>query len=100
MLIIDFDVHHGNGTQHSFYDDRSVLYMSTHRYPFFPGTGWYDEVGEMEGRGFTVNVPLSNGMDDVDYIHVFREIILPVSRLFRPEIVLVSAGFDIHKNDP
>jgi acetoin utilization deacetylase AcuC-like enzyme len=100
VLIIDFDLHHGNGTQHSFYNDPSVLYMSTHQYPFFPGTGWYSEVGEKEGKGYTVNVPLASGMDDADYVHVFERIILPVSRLFQPEMVLVSAGFDIHRNDP
>jgi|WetSurMetagenome_2_1015567.scaffolds.fasta_scaffold57212_2 acetoin utilization deacetylase AcuC-like enzyme len=100
ILIVDFDLHHGNGTQHSFYDDPSVLYISTHQYPFYPGTGWYDEVGEKDGKGYTINIPLSGGMGDTDYTYVFREIILPVSRLFRPEMVLVSAGFDIHRSDP
>jgi acetoin utilization deacetylase AcuC-like enzyme len=100
VLIIDFDLHHGNGTQHSFYGDASVLYMSTHQYPYYPGTGWYDEIGQGEGKGYTVNLPLSYGMNDADYVHLFREVIVPVSRLFKPEIVLVSAGFDIHRSDP
>ncbi len=100
VLIVDFDLHHGNGTQHSFYDSPSVLYVSTHQYPYFPGTGWYDEVGEKEGKGYTVNVPLTYGMDDADYVHIFRELIGPLSRLYQPEIVMVSAGYDIHKSDP
>ena len=100
VMIVDFDLHHGNGTQHSFYDDPAVLYLSTHQYPYYPGTGWFDEVGEKEGKGYTINVPMTYGMNDADYIHVFEEIVVPVSRLFRPEIVLVSAGFDIHRDDP
>jgi acetoin utilization deacetylase AcuC-like enzyme len=100
VLIVDFDLHHGNGTQHSFYDAPSVLYVSTHQYPYYPGTGWYTEVGEKEGEGYTVNVPLTYGMADVDYLDVFREIVRPLSRLYRPEIVMVSAGYDIHKIDP
>ena len=100
ILIVDFDLHHGNGTQHSFYDDRTILYVSTHQYPFYPGTGWYDEVGRGEGKGYTVNIPMSYGMNDADYFHAFREIVGPVSRQFKPEIVLVSAGFDIHGSDP
>ncbi|MGD0229321.1 MAG: histone deacetylase [Syntrophorhabdales bacterium] len=99
-LIVDFDLHHGNGTQHSFYGDSAVLYMSTHQYPYYPGTGWYDELGEGQGKGYTINIPLGYGMNDADYLHVFREVVVPVSRLFRPEIVLVSAGFDIHGSDP
>lgn len=100
ILVVDFDLHHGNGTQHSFYGDSTILYMSTHQYPYYPGTGWYDEVGEGEGRGYTVNAPLSYGSGDADYIHVFREAFVPIARLFKPEVVLVSAGFDIHRNDP
>jgi acetoin utilization deacetylase AcuC-like enzyme len=100
VLVVDFDLHHGNGTQHSFYDDPSVLYISTHQYPFYPGTGWYDEVGEGDGKGYTINIPMTPGMDDMDYYRVFDDVIRPASRLFRPEVVLVSAGYDIHKNDP
>ena len=100
ILIVDFDIHHGNGTQHSFYNDRTVLYVSTHQYPYYPGTGWYDEVGAGDGKGYTVNIPFSYGMHDADYLHAFTEIVGPVSRQFKPEIVLVSAGFDIHGSDP
>ena len=100
VMIVDFDLHHGNGTQHSFYDNPSVLYLSTHQYPYYPGTGWFDEVGEKEGKGYTINVPMTHGMNDADYIHVFEEVVVPLSRLFGPEIVLVSAGFDIHRDDP
>ncbi|MCX5805741.1 MAG: histone deacetylase [Proteobacteria bacterium] len=100
ILIVDFDIHHGNGTQHSFYHDSKILYFSTHEYPYYPGTGWYEEVGENEGKGYTVNVPLSQGMGDPDYSYVFKEVLLPIADLFKPEIVLVSAGFDTHYNDP
>jgi acetoin utilization deacetylase AcuC-like enzyme len=100
ILIVDFDLHHGNGTQHSFYEDASVLYVSTHQYPYYPGTGWYTEVGQKEGKGYTVNIPFNYGMNDADYIYAFRQIVVPVGHLFKPEIVLVSAGFDIHLNDP
>jgi acetoin utilization deacetylase AcuC-like enzyme len=100
VLIVDFDVHHGNGTQTSFYDDPSVLYVSTHRYPFYPGSGWYTEVGRNGGEGYTINVPMSYGMGDADYAYVFSTIIAPAARLFGPEIILVSAGFDVHNRDP
>ncbi len=100
VFIVDWDLHHGNGTQHSFYNDSDVLYFSTHQYPYYPGTGWYDEVGSGEGKGYTINVPMSAGMGDADYVHVFEEIVLPVARKWKPEIILVSAGFDIHRNDP
>jgi acetoin utilization deacetylase AcuC-like enzyme len=100
ILIVDFDLHHGNGTQHSFYKDSSVLYFSTHQYPYYPGTGWYDETGEEGGRGFTVNVPLTYGMGDDDYMYIFREVLVPLADLYKPEIILVSAGFDTHYNDP
>ena len=100
ILIVDFDVHHGNGTQHSFYGDPSVLYISAHQYPHYPGTGWYEEIGQGEGKGYTINVPLSYGTNDADYLYVFREVVVPVAGLFKPEIVLVSAGFDTHRNDP
>ncbi len=100
VFIVDWDLHHGNGTQHSFYGDSDILYLSTHQYPYYPGTGWYDEIGSGQGKGYTINVPLSYGMDDADYAHVFEEIVLPVARKWKPEIILVSAGFDIHHNDP
>jgi len=100
VLIVDWDLHHGNGTQHSFYDDSDVLYFSTHQHPYYPGTGWYDEIGSGKGKGYTINVPLSHGMGDADYVHVFQEIVTPVARAWKPEIILVSAGFDIHRSDP
>jgi len=100
ILIVDFDLHHGNGTQHSFYKDASVLYFSTHQYPYYPGTGWYEEVGDGEGKGFTVNVPLSYGMNDADYAYIFTEVLLPIADRYKPECVLVSAGFDNYYNDP
>ncbi len=100
ILIVDFDLHHGNGTQHSFYSDPTVLYFSTHQFPYYPGTGWYEEAGDGSGKGYTINAPLSYGMNDDDYHFVFREILLPVADLFKPEMVLVSAGFDTYYNDP
>ena len=101
VLIVDWDVHHGNGTQHSFYDEPKVLYFSTHRYPFFyPGTGGAREVGKGEGEGFTVNVPLPSGCGDSDYADAFNLILKPIALEYRPQLVLVSAGFDIHYADP
>jgi acetoin utilization deacetylase AcuC-like enzyme len=100
ILVVDFDLHHGNGTQHSFYKDSEILYFSTHEYPYYPGTGWYEEVGADEGKGYTVNVPLTHGMGDADYSYAFKEVLLPIADLYKPEIVLVSAGFDTHYNDP
>jgi acetoin utilization deacetylase AcuC-like enzyme len=100
VLIVDFDVHHGNGTQHIFEDDPRVLYVSSHEYPFYPGTGAIDEVGEGEGRGFTVNLPMPAGLGDGDYAAVFREVVEPIGRAFAPELVLVSAGFDAYVDDP
>jgi acetoin utilization deacetylase AcuC-like enzyme len=100
VMIIDFDVHHGNGTQEIFYDDPRVLYVSSHAYPFYPGTGALDEVGEGPGAGFTVNLPLPDGMGDEDFARLYRTIVEPVGRAFDPELVLVSAGFDAARADP
>ncbi|MCX8022286.1 MAG: histone deacetylase [Syntrophorhabdaceae bacterium] len=100
MLVVDFDLHHGNGTQHSFYRDPEILYFSTHQYPYYPGTGHYTEIGEGRGKGYTVNVPLSYGMGDADFIYIFEELLVPISDRYKPEFVLVSAGFDTHINDP
>jgi acetoin utilization deacetylase AcuC-like enzyme len=100
ILIVDFDLHHGNGTQHSFYRDSKILYFSTHQYPYYPGTGWYEEVGDGEGEGYTVNIPFSYGMGDDDHVYAFREVLVPLSDLYKPEIILVSAGFDSYYNDP
>jgi len=100
VAVIDFDVHHGNGTQEAFYRDRRVLFVSSHQFPFYPGTGDLDEVGEGDGRGFTVNLPMPAGMGDGDYRRAYREIVEPIGRVFDPELVLVSAGFDAYRDDP
>ena len=100
VAILDYDVHHGNGTQWIFYDDPRVLYVSTHQYPFYPGTGAAGETGTDTGLGFTVNFPLEAGATDADLDLVYREGAIPVVRQFRPEIILVSAGFDAHERDP
>jgi acetoin utilization deacetylase AcuC-like enzyme len=100
VLIVDWDVHHGNGTMHSFYDTDGVLYFSVHQYPHYPGTGRIDEIGRGVGQGYTVNVPLYGGQGDEEYLFVFREILVPVVREYNPELILVSAGFDTHRNDP
>ncbi len=100
VMIVDWDVHHGNGTQDAFYQDRSVLYVSTHQYPFYPGTGALHEAGAGEGEGFTVNIPLPAGCGDAEYLRVFREIVAPIGEKLRPDWILVSAGFDPHQRDP
>jgi acetoin utilization deacetylase AcuC-like enzyme len=100
VAIVDYDVHHGNGTQHIFESDPSVLYVSTHQYPYYPGTGAADEVGRERGAGFTVNLPLEVGAVDDDYQTAFREVIVPVMLQFVPDLVMVSAGFDAHERDP
>ena len=100
ILIIDFDVHHGNGTQKVFYTSPEVLYLSVHQSPHYPGTGSIDEVGKEEGEGFTVNVPMPPGMGDAEYLRVFSDVVVPVGQEFAPELVLVSAGFDAHGDDP
>jgi acetoin utilization deacetylase AcuC-like enzyme len=101
VAILDYDVHHGNGTQEMFYDDPSVLYLSVHRAPpFYPRTGSVDEVGDGDGTGFTINVPLSAGATDADYLEVFERIFAPVLEAFDPELLLLSAGFDAHAFDP
>jgi acetoin utilization deacetylase AcuC-like enzyme len=100
IAIVDYDVHHGNGTQHSFYADRDVLFISSHQYPYYPGTGAPGEIGSGSGKGFTVNLPLDAGATDADYDRVFQQIALPILRAYNPELVLISAGFDAHQNDP
>ena len=100
VLIIDWDLHHGNGTQHSFEDDPSILYFSTHQYPYYPGSGSFSESGRGKGEGFTVNVPLSMGYGDGEYVGIFEKIFKPIALEFGAEIILVSAGFDIYMGDP
>ena len=101
ILIVDWDVHHGNGTQNSFYSDPRVLYFSTHRYGFFyPGSGGATEVGSGKGEGFTINAPLESGSGDSAYGNIFERILKPIALEYRPQLILVSAGFDIHYDDP
>lgn len=99
ILIVDWDVHHGNGTENIFYGDPRVLYFSVHQSPFYPGTGHIEDVGWGEGQGFNVNVPLPGGMGDTAYRYVFEEVLLPIARQFKPELILVSAGQDCHFAD-
>ncbi len=100
ILIVDWDVHHGNGTQHTFYDDPTVLFFSTHQFPHYPGTGRSTETGRGEGNGLTVNVPMSGGQGDDEYRQVFQEVLMPAADQFKPDCVLISAGFDAHRDDP
>lgn len=100
ILIIDWDVHHGNGTQNAFYDDDSVFYFSIHQFPHYPGTGRESEKGNSSGTGYTLNVPVSAGSGDKDYIKIFKEILKPAALLFEPDFILISAGFDAHLSDP
>ena len=100
VAVVDWDVHHGNGTQEMFWTDPHVLYVSTHQSPFYPGTGDADEVGNGSGQGYTVNVPLAAGAGDAVYARAFERVILPVVESYAPELVLVSAGFDASARDP
>jgi acetoin utilization deacetylase AcuC-like enzyme len=100
VMIIDWDLHHGNGTQELFYQSPHVLYASVHQYPFYPGTGAVSEIGAGKGAGFTINAPLPAGCDDQEYLRVFDELFMPLGRRFKPEFVLVSAGYDCHGRDP
>lgn len=100
VLIVDWDVHHGNGTQDAFFETDEVLFCSVHQWPLYPGTGAASERGVGRGAGYTINVPLAPGADDDAYINMFDQVILPAASAFRPQIVLISAGFDAHANDP
>lgn len=100
VTILDWDVHHGNGTQDIFYTDGDLLYLSAHQSPFYPGTGAIREAGEGEGRGFTANVPLPPGSGEDVYAAAFAGVFLPILREYRPEVLLVSAGYDAHADDP
>jgi acetoin utilization deacetylase AcuC-like enzyme len=100
VLIVDWDVHHGNGTEEIFYEDPRVLYFSTHQSPFYPGTGAVGSVGRGEGEGYTLNVPLYAGQGDSTFVRIFEDLLLPVANAFRPRFILVSAGFDAHRADP
>ena len=100
VLIVDWDVHHGNGTQHTFEDDPSVLYISLHQYPYYPGTGAVSETGTGRGSGATLNCPMPAGAEDSDYEAAFTTQVLPAITEFKPDVVLISAGFDAHRSDP
>lgn len=100
VLIVDWDVHHGNGTQHAFYDDPSVLFFSTHQYPHYPGTGRASETGGKGAEGTTINVPMEGGEGDAEYQKVFEQVLIPAADAFQPECVFISAGFDAHRDDP
>lgn len=100
VAVVDYDVHHGNGTQWIFYEDPRVMYVSFHQYPFYPGTGAATETGRGKGEGFTVNAPFEAGGTDDDWMRVMSEAVIPILRQFKPEILLVSAGFDAHELDP
>lgn len=100
VLILDWDVHHGNGTQHIFEERRDVLFMSLHEFPLYPGTGALHEVGRGDGQGFTLNVPCPAGFRDEDYVHALRQLLVPVAAEFQPNLVFISAGFDAHDADP
>ena len=100
VAVVDYDVHHGNGTQWTFYDEPRVLYLSLHQYPFYPGTGAAGDVGSGRGAGRTVNVPLAAGAGDADYGLVFEQAVTPILEAFAPELLLLSAGYDAHARDP
>jgi acetoin utilization deacetylase AcuC-like enzyme len=100
VFIVDFDVHHGNGTQHVFEEDDTVFYFSTHQYPHYPGTGGLMEKGRGKGAGFTANYPMAAGSGDKEYFMVYSDILPGLIRKFEPDILLVSAGYDIHGGDP
>ncbi|MDX2167452.1 MAG: histone deacetylase [Deltaproteobacteria bacterium] len=100
VMVVDWDVHHGNGTQHAFSRQPGVLFVSTHRWPFYPGTGAIDEIGERDGRGYTVNLPFPGGFGDIEYAEAFERIVVPLALEYEPQCILISAGFDPHRRDP
>lgn len=100
FMIMDWDVHHGNGTQDIFYEDPTVLYFSTHQMPLYPGTGYIEEIGKGEGKGYTVNLPLLAETSGNNYEKIFDDLFFPLAKEFKPEIILVSAGQDAHFSDP
>ena len=100
VLIVDWDVHHGNGTEDIFYSSHNVLYFSTHQFPFYPGTGSVKSMGAGAGAGYTMNVPLRSGQGDDQYLRIYEDLLVPVAREYQPQFILVSAGFDPHREDP
>jgi acetoin utilization deacetylase AcuC-like enzyme len=100
VMIYDWDIHHGNGTQHAFYDMSEVLYVSSHQYPYYPGTGALNETGSGAGAGHTVNIPLPGGQGDADYLLLIERVLAPLARAYKPQLIIVSAGYDIYEGDP
>lgn len=100
ILIIDWDIHHGNGTQNTFYEDNTVFYFSMHQYPFYPGSGRENETGKGKGEGFTLNIPLISGCNEGEYIRKFEQALKKIEYIFKPDVILISAGFDAHELDP
>jgi acetoin utilization deacetylase AcuC-like enzyme len=100
IAIVDIDVHHGNGTQSAFYEDATVLFVSSHQYPYYPGTGAAHETGAGAGTGFTLNIPLAAGAQDADYLRAYETLVIPALERFKPDLLLVSAGYDAHERDP
>ncbi len=100
IFVFDWDVHHGNGTQHIFEEDPNVLYVSTHQFPFYPGTGDFGEEGEGRGRGTTLNIPMPAGCGDAEYVGVVERLVVPAAMGFAPDLIIVSCGFDAHRDDP
>lgn len=100
VAIVDWDLHHGNGTQNAFYETDEVLFISAHQYPHYPGSGAIRETGIGAGEGYTVNVPLAAGAGDLEYVTVFHSLVAPIIEAYRPDLILVSAGFDAHESDP
>lgn len=100
VLIVDWDLHHGNGTQNAFYDTDKVLYFSTHQFPFYPGTGRATDIGRGRGTGYTINVPLPAGLEDFSYCTIFNNLLAPIARQYKPQLIILSAGYDIHMHDP
>ena len=100
IFIFDWDVHHGNGSQHSFYSDPSIYYSSTHQYPFYPGTGAKEETGTGDGLGTTLNLPMDAYSDDDNYLSAVEKKLIPEIQHYKPDLIIISAGFDAHQNDP
>jgi acetoin utilization deacetylase AcuC-like enzyme len=100
IIIIDWDAHHGNGTEEIFYEDRTIFYISLHQYPHYPGTGAKEDIGRGQGEGYNLNIPMKAGSGDNEYIRAFQDIIIPRLKSYKPEFILISAGFDGHRDDP
>ncbi|MCF8054177.1 MAG: histone deacetylase [Deltaproteobacteria bacterium] len=100
VLIVDWDLHHGDGTQDTFYESNSVLFFSSHQYPYYPGSGALQEVGNGDGLGYTINVPLATGAGNAEYLKIYQQLLVPATLAFKPELIIVSAGFDTYFMDP